>query len=172
MRYFNESDVKNYSERKSVILENCDINKASYISSIYSVFLSHSSKDKPSLKGVIAFLKSFGADVYIDLNDITLPAKPSTETAQKLKVQMKKCSKVIVLVSENSRNSKWIPWEVGLADMDKTPKKLRYYLKQNMKKPNGPNRNIWDYITALFIMVDYGMFKMQKPAIKHYWKLG
>lgn len=153
MRYFNESDVKNYSERKSVILENCDINKASYISSIYSVFLSHSSKDKPSLKGVIAFLKSFGADVYIDLNDITLPAKPSTETAQKLKVQMKKCSKVIVLVSENSRNSKWIPWEVGLADMDKTPKKIALLPKTEYEEAEWPKQ---EYMGLYNCIIYYG----------------
>lgn len=124
MRYFNESDVRKYEERKFIVLESCNINKASYFSPICSVFLSHSNKDEASLKGVIAFLKSLGADVYIDLNDITLPQKPSQETARKLKEQIKKCSKVIVLVSENSKNSKWIPWEVGIADMNKTPQKI------------------------------------------------
>lgn len=140
MRYFNESDVKKYSESRSIILESCNINKATYVSSTYSVFLSHSSKDKPSLKGVIAFLKKFGADVYIDLNDVSLPAKPSPETAKKLKTQMKRCSKVIVLVSENSKESKWIPWEVGLADMDKTPQKIALLPKTEYENAQWPQQ--------------------------------
>ena len=156
MRYFNESDVKKYIERKTFILESCDINKTSYVSSTYSVFLSHSNKDKDCLKGVIAFLKTLGADVYIDLNDISLPQKPSQETAKKLKEQIKKCSKVIVLVSENSKDSKWIPWEVGIADMNKTPQKIALLPKTELESAVWPQQEYMGLYNP--IVNEYGIW--------------
>ena len=153
MRYFNESDVKNYSEKRTVTLESYNINEASYISKTDSVFLSHSNKDKSILKGVIAFLKDLGADVYIDLNDINLPTVPSPETARRLKEQIKKCSKVVVLVSENSKDSKWIPWEVGLADMDKTPKKIALLPKTEYEEAKWPKQ---EYMGLYSRIIQYG----------------
>jgi hypothetical protein len=69
---------------------------------------------------VIAFLESYGVKVYIDKNDPRLPKETSPETAKMLKDTIKKCNKFVLLVSENSKDSKWIPWELGLADIAKS----------------------------------------------------
>lgn len=118
MRYFNESDIKKY--QKKIILENYDIKKVSLSSIKNNVFLSHSSQDIDKLESVISFLEGYGVKVYIDKTDNNLPRVTSIETAQILKDNINKSDKFIVLVSENSKNSKWIPWELGIADIAKS----------------------------------------------------
>lgn len=116
MRYFNESDVKNL--KKSINLNNYYFEKkASYQS--FDVFLSHSSKDKDILPSVINFLSKYNVNVYIDKSDDELPKKPSSETGDVIKSRIQEAKKFIVLVSQNSKDSKWIPWELGIADEKK-----------------------------------------------------
>jgi len=116
MRYFNESDVQTF--RKSIIIENFSFEKrASYQS--FDVFLSHSSKDKDILPSIINFLSLFGVNVYIDKADKELPKETSTETGEILKNRIREAKKFVVLVSPNSKDSKWIPWELGIADVTK-----------------------------------------------------
>lgn len=83
-------------------------------------FLSHSSKDNDLVAGIIAILKDHGAKVYVDLGDDRLPVNPSVETAQVLKGALREANRFVVLVSPNSKGSIWIPWELGLADGQKT----------------------------------------------------
>lgn len=68
---------------------------------------------------VIGFLENFGAKVYIDKADKELPEKTSAETGVKLKNRIAQCQKFVVLVTANSKNSRWIPWELGFADEKK-----------------------------------------------------
>lgn len=117
MRYFNDIDCISH---KSLILEEHNISTAYFSPYKPSVFLSHSSKDELKLPFVISFLESYGVKVYIDKNDPRLPKETSPETARILKSNIKKCNKFVLLVSENSKDSRWIPWELGLADISKT----------------------------------------------------
>ena len=117
MRYFNKTDC---ISNKNVILEEYDIKTASFIQNKPSVFLSHSSNDESKLPFVISFLENYGVKVYIDKNDPRLPQETSSETARMLKANIKKCNKFILLVSENSKDSRWISWELGLADIAKS----------------------------------------------------
>jgi hypothetical protein len=45
-----------------------------------------------------------------------MPAITSAETADKIKRKIKDLDKFVVLLTENSKNSKWVPWELGYAD--------------------------------------------------------
>ena len=72
------------------------------------------------LPGVIQFLKTYGATVYIDKADKTLPQKTTSETGARLKDMIGKCRKFIVLVTPNSKSSCWIPWELGIGDQKKS----------------------------------------------------
>lgn len=89
-----------------------------------SVFLSHSSKDDHYVNGVETFLRSFGATVYSDNSDNRLPKDPSPKTADILRSEIKKAQRFVVLISEKSSTSGWIPWELGFADGDKTYKNI------------------------------------------------
>lgn len=71
------------------------------------------------MPSVINFLSQYGVNVYIDITDDELPPKPSAETGIMLKNRIYQAGKFIVLVSQNSKDSKWIPWELGIADEKK-----------------------------------------------------
>lgn len=81
-----------------------------------NIFLSHSSEDTKHLPYVINFLENYGGSVYIDKLDKDLPNTTNHETAVKLKGRIKTTEKFILFATKNSKESKWIPWELGLAD--------------------------------------------------------
>lgn len=88
-------------------------------SSKTKVFLSHRHKDKEIVKKVVGFLSSFSVDTYIDWLDHSMPEITSSQTAENIKEKINESDKVIVLATENSLESKWIPWELGIADVMK-----------------------------------------------------
>lgn len=84
-----------------------------------TTFLSHSSKDDKHLPFIIHLLENHGATVYVDVKDDSMPSSPSAETAKILRDALRGCRKFIVFVTSNSKDSKWIPWELGLGDGEK-----------------------------------------------------
>ncbi len=118
MKYFSStaSEIQNFS--RGVIVEDHRFEKRASASTA-DVFLSHSSADKDVLPKAIGFLENHGAKVYIDKADKELPQKTSAETGVKLKERISQCPKFIVLVTANSKSSRWIPWELGIADEKK-----------------------------------------------------
>ena len=82
----------------------------------YNTFLSHSSADNEMLPGVITILENHGAFVYTDDGDDRLPEKTTPETAKILKNAIRDCRRFVLFVTPNSKDSRWIPWELGLGD--------------------------------------------------------
>ena len=64
--------------------------------------------------------RSHGGVPYIDKGDNRLPKIPSVKTAKVLKEAIKSCRRLIVFITTNSKESKWIPWELGIGDGAKT----------------------------------------------------
>jgi hypothetical protein len=81
-----------------------------------NIFLSYSSKDKDYLPVVITLLENHGGSVYIDDGDSRLPKEPSKKTAAILRDTIQKLSRFVLFVTTNSKDSIWIPWELGLGD--------------------------------------------------------
>lgn len=81
-----------------------------------ATFLSHSTKDKELVTGAIRLLEGHGATVYIDKKDPALPPYTNKDTASGLKKRINQSNKFVLLASKNSKESKWVPWELGLAD--------------------------------------------------------
>ncbi|HUR24934.1 MAG TPA: toll/interleukin-1 receptor domain-containing protein [Candidatus Thermoplasmatota archaeon] len=81
-----------------------------------TVFLSHSHQDKKFLPGVIQVLQSEGGQVYVDHIDERLPRQTNRETADILRSTIRSCTRFVAFVTTNSKDSRWIPWELGLAD--------------------------------------------------------
>jgi len=92
------------------------IAKAESSSPVASTFLSHSTKDQDLLPGVISLLERHGGRVYIDKRDPSLPAITSTETGAKLRTKIAQCKRFVLFATVNSKDSRWVPWELGLAD--------------------------------------------------------
>ncbi len=89
-----------------------------------TIFLSHSHHDRRIAKGIIRHLASFGITVYVDWNDSDMPRETSRETADKIKGRIAELNLFMVLATENALNSKWVPWEIGVADKTKGEKQV------------------------------------------------
>ena len=101
---------------RSIILERAAASKtASYRAK--DTFLSHSSKDAEFLPAVIDLLEKHGASVYCDLGDKRMPADPNPNTANIIKDQIRSSQRLVLFVTENSKDSKWVPWELGIGDI-------------------------------------------------------
>lgn len=85
-----------------------------------SVFLSHSHKDRELVLRVKKFLQSQGVGVYIDWLDDGMPEETSAATAEKIKEKIESNRKFAVIVTEYSKASHWVPWELGYADKAKS----------------------------------------------------
>lgn len=81
-----------------------------------ATFLSHSSKDKDLVVGAILVLEGHGAKVYIDEVDPEMPPYTNAQTASILKTRISQSRKFVVLTTKNSKESRWVPWELGIAD--------------------------------------------------------
>lgn len=99
-----------------------DIIKASFESysetKTYDVFLSHSIKDSELILGVKAILEDLGYRVYVDwIEDPALDrSKVTPATAAMLRQRMKSSKSLLYVTTENSEDSKWMPWECGYFD--------------------------------------------------------
>lgn len=85
----------------------------------FDVFLSHSSAEpKEILLGVKALLEDRGLSVYVDkYSDPHLsPAYVTRETAEILKRRMRSSNTLLYVHSQHSKNSRWMPWELGFFD--------------------------------------------------------
>lgn len=118
------SEIRNFiSSHKAdsrLILESRTAGDFSFSDNQKNIFLSHSSKDKELLPYIAMILKSHGGNPYIDVGDDRLPNPPSVDTAKALKDAIKKCKRFVLFVTTNSKDSKWIPWELGIGDGSKT----------------------------------------------------
>jgi hypothetical protein len=119
MAYITESQLRSYA---SNLRSNSTVfaNSTPYASFAQTtIFLSHSSKDRELAQGLVYYLALFGTRVYVDWNDSNLPRVTNRETAEKLKGKIKENSLFMILATENALDSKWVPWEVGIADQCK-----------------------------------------------------
>lgn len=84
----------------------------------YDIFLSHSYLDKAEVNVIKHLIESFNFSVYVDwIEDSHLDRNNvNRQTAQMLKKRMKKCKCLLFAISENSPESKWMPWELGFFD--------------------------------------------------------
>ena len=108
--YLQKYQLINLSDRRIALAE------TKSASTKASVFLAHSTVDDGAVNDVVLFFRDFDAHIYVDDYDKTLPNPPDTSTAQALKARITECGRFVVLVSANSRYSRWIPWEIGVAD--------------------------------------------------------
>jgi hypothetical protein len=119
VQYLTKTDLRSQAgpinEQATILRKAADRSPAS------ATFLSHSSKDEDLLPGVVTLLERHGAAVYIDKKDEALPPFTSSETADLLRGRIQQCKKFILLTTKNSKDSRWVPWELGLADGHKRP---------------------------------------------------
>jgi len=81
-----------------------------------TTFLAHSSRDDDLVPGTILILENHGAKVYADHKDPSIVGSDLLEIADHLRRVIRECGKFVMLATPRSKESKWIPWELGLGD--------------------------------------------------------
>jgi len=104
----------------------------------FDIFLSHSYKDKKIIPYLKKELESMGYSVYVDwINDKFLSRDEVTSgTAKVLQIRMKQSKSLFFATSENSSDSKWMPWELGYFDGIKNKKVAILPVKTNNNFPD------------------------------------
>jgi hypothetical protein len=109
------------------------------------VFVSHQKGDSEIASAVAARLRlSHQIDCYIDIIDTNL-LKSGESLGEYLRSEMGKCTQLIAVVSENTKVSWWVPWEIGIATEKEFP--LATYLGANTSTPEYLQK--WPYLRSL-----------------------
>lgn len=84
----------------------------------HDIFLSHAFDDKELILGVALTLEDLGYTIYLDWrDDPSLDRKNVNHaTALKLRERMQNSKCLFFATTENTSNSKWMPWELGFKD--------------------------------------------------------
>ncbi len=103
--------------------------------------------------GTIVGLENHGASVYVDEVDPEMPPYTSDKTAALLKGRIRDTGRFILLASKNSRDSRWVPWELGVADGIKTPSKIALFPASETSQDK--SWVSWEYL-GLYDRIAYG----------------
>lgn len=96
------------------------------------IFISHKNEDSLIAKRLDSEFKRHGINTYLDVIDeqISNNGKALTEH---IKDAMNECSDIIVVMSEKTRSSQWVPFEVGMSAQRDMPTVT--FLVENVKLP-------------------------------------
>lgn len=89
-----------------------------------TIFLSFSHKDEQLARGMKNYLSQLGMDLYIDVLDSDMTTHTDRDTALRIKSKIQELRYFFLLVTNNSVNSRWVPWELGIADGHKEYNKI------------------------------------------------
>lgn len=97
------------------------------------VFVSHKREDAIIANDIANELKRLGISCYLDLLDagMVLNGKALTEH---IKRNLNNCTDIIVVMSESTRYSQWVPFEVGMSAQKDMP--TATYLKEDVDLPS------------------------------------
>lgn len=82
---------------------------------MYDVFISHSRRDEARSRALAKTLQQWDIAVYADFEDAPLSSLPDLALAERLVSKLRQCRLLIFAFSEESVNSRWMPWKLGLA---------------------------------------------------------
>ncbi|WP_417526369.1 toll/interleukin-1 receptor domain-containing protein [Marinomonas shanghaiensis] len=78
------------------------------------VFISHQKQDSEKAIWVQNYLKTnHGIECYLDVIDLDF--EKGEEIADYVRKELDKCSHFLVVMSSATKNSWWVPWEIGVA---------------------------------------------------------
>lgn len=122
----NESNISNEAyfkgESYDFLLENSFFESAENIHineyDRFDIFLSHSYSDRKIIPALKRQLESLGYTVYVDwiVDKLMSRQNVTSKTAEVLQKRMKQSKSLFYATSENTPNSKWMPWELGYFD--------------------------------------------------------
>lgn len=97
------------------------------------IFISHKQEDKLEARKVQQTLNSCNVSAYLDLLDDDISGDGEKLT-QHIRKKISECSDVIVILSENTKKSWWVPFEIGMATEKDMP--IANYLVSSIILPD------------------------------------
>ena len=169
VEFVTKAELRNFAA-KLTVTEQATLRKSLASRSLSgATFLSHSSKDDDLVVGATRVLEGHGATVYTDEVDPAMPPYTNEETANLLKQRIQQTQKFVLLASANSKESKWVPWELGIADGYKGIERIALF-------PAAENANdtiwaSWEYL-GLYHRIVWGRVQGEKDPLwmVHDWK--
>lgn len=79
------------------------------------VFISHQKKDSDVANTVAEYLLSAGIDIYFDQYDKSINRSDPQSVVTAIRKGIENSSHMLVLFSQNTFSSMWVPWEIGYA---------------------------------------------------------
>lgn len=122
MALFTEGEIRGAAQTRQTRLQkslNSILTEAARTNSTsFDIFLSHSSNDREILVGFGEAFRSLHHSVYIDnvIDPHLSPEDVTADTAERLRVRMRQSRSLLYLHTDNSFESKWMPWELGFFD--------------------------------------------------------
>lgn len=84
------------------------------------IFISHKQEDSEVAKQLNNAFKTYEVDTYLDLIDENI-SKDGKELTKHIKQSLNSCTDIIVVISEKTRLSQWVPFEVGMSSQKDMP---------------------------------------------------
>lgn len=91
------------------------------------IFISHKHGEADYVYRLRDLLSRYGFEGYVDWEDDQMPKETSGETAKKIKEEIKRSHKFILIATDAAISSKWCNWEVGFADAHKYSKHMALF---------------------------------------------
>jgi len=79
------------------------------------VFISHKKEDESSALTILNHFKKNDVPAWIDVLDPELKKKSEGEVTKHIQLQLSKCTHLLALFTINTKNSYWVPFELGMA---------------------------------------------------------
>lgn len=97
------------------------------------IFISHKQEDSEMADMICKRLNQLGAQAYLDLLDVEICNK-GKELTEHIKKRLNDCSDILVVISNKTEESWWVPFEIGMAAQKDFP--VVSYLIDNVQLPD------------------------------------
>ena len=84
------------------------------------VFISHKKEDRDAAKKVADYITESGIDVYFDEYDTTINRNDPRSVVAAIKRGMQLSTHMVIIFTNKTLSSTWVPWEIGYGDATKT----------------------------------------------------
>lgn len=97
------------------------------------IFISHKQEDSYAANQIANELKALNVGYYLDVLDFSISANGKALTDH-IKRNLNDCTDIIVVMSESTKYSQWVPFEVGMSAQNDMP--TATYLQANVTLPD------------------------------------
>ena len=96
------------------------------------IFISHKQQDADTANQMASELRMMGVEYYLDLVD-SVASSNGKELTSHIKRNLNNCTDIIVIMSNVTRLSQWVPFEVGMAAQRDMP--TATFLQEDVSLP-------------------------------------